>query len=304
VRVKVLGSAAGGGFPQWNCACSNCTRIRQKKFRGRARTQTQLAISTGKDWFLLDASPDLRLQLESDRDLVPRRGSSKRSSPIMGVILTSADVDRVLGLLHLREFQPLTVYATESLHRILTEDNSLFRVLHRETNQVSWKSITLDKSFKIGELRCTPIPIKSSYPDYVSAARASELVASEALIGLEVEEASSGKKLAYFPSLPALSDDLRTRLSACDLVFLDGTFWQDDELIRLRGTGRSAREMGHIPISGEGGTLEWLGALGDIKRTYIHINNTNPILDEESDEHARVSAAGFALTHDGQEFEL
>jgi len=303
VRVKVLGSAAGGGFPQWNCACSNCTRIRQKKFRGRARTQTQLAISAGKDWFLLDASPDLRLQLESDRDLVPRRGSSKRSSPIMGVILTSADVDRVLGLLHLREFQPLTVYATESLHRILTEDNSLFRVLHRETNQVSWKSITLDKSFEIGELRCTPIPIKSSYPDYVSAARASELVASEALIGLEIEEAS-GKKLAYFPSLPALSDDLRTRLSACDLVFLDGTFWQDDELIRLRGTGRSAREMGHIPISGEGGTLEWLGALGDIKRTYIHINNTNPILDEESDEHARVSAAGFALTHDGQEFEL
>ena len=303
MRVKVLGSAAGGGFPQWNCACSNCTRIRQKKFRGRARTQTQLAISAGKDWFLLDASPDLRLQLESDRDLVPRRGSSKRSSPIMGVILTSADVDRVLGLLHLREFQPLTVYATESLHRILTEDNSLFRVLHRETNQVSWKSITLDKSFEIGELRCTPIPIKSSYPDYVSAARASELVASEALIGLEIEEAS-GKKLAYFPSLPALSDDLRTRLSACDLVFLDGTFWQDDELIRLRGTGRSAREMGHIPISGEGGTLEWLGALGDIKRTYIHINNTNPILDEESDEHARVSAAGFALTHDGQEFEL
>ena len=303
MRVKVLGSAAGGGFPQWNCACSNCTRIRQKKFRGRARTQTQLAISSEKDWFLLDASPDLRLQLESDRDLVPRRGSSKRSSPVMGVILTSADVDRVLGLLHLREFQPLTVYATESLHRILTEDNSLFRVLHRETNQVSWKSITLDKSFEIGELRCTPIPIKSSYPDYVSAARASELVASEALIGLEIEEAS-GKKLAYFPSLPALSDDLRTRLSACDLVFLDGTFWQDDELIRLRGTGRSAREMGHIPISGEGGTLEWLGALGDIKRTYIHINNTNPILDEESDEHARVSAAGFALTHDGQEFEL
>ena len=303
MRVKVLGSAAGGGFPQWNCACSNCQRIRQKKFRGRARTQTQLVISAEKDWFLLDASPDLRLQLESDRDLVPRRGSGKRSSPIAGVILTSADVDRVLGLLHLREFQPLTVYATESLHRILSEDNSLFRALHREANQVSWKSIAPEKSFEIGELRCTPIAIKSSYPDYVSAARASELVAGEALIGLEIEETRSGKTLAYFPSLPALSDDLRTRLSACDLVFLDGTFWQDDELTRLRGAGRSAREMGHIPISGEGGTLEWLGALSHVKRTYIHINNTNPILDEESEANASVIAAGFTLAHDGQEFE-
>lgn len=304
MRVKVLGSAAGGGFPQWNCACSNCQRVRQKKFRGRARTQTQLAISSEKDWFLLDASPDLRLQLESDRELVPRRGSSKRSSPIASVILTSAEVDRVLGLLHLREFQPLTVYATESLHRILTENNSLFRVLHREANQVSWKSITPEKTFEIGELRCTPIAIKSAYPDYVSAARASELVANEALIGLEIEDASNGKKLAYFPSLPALSDALRTRLSACDLVFLDGTFWQDDELTQLRGAGRSAREMGHIPISGEGGTLEWLGALSHVKRTYIHINNTNPILDEESDANARVAAAGFTLAHDGQEFEL
>jgi pyrroloquinoline quinone biosynthesis protein B len=304
VRVKVLGSAAGGGFPQWNCACSNCTRIRQKKFRGKPRTQTQLAISAAKDWFLLDASPDLRLQLESDRDLVPRRGSSKRASPIAGVILTSADVDRVLGLLHLREFQPLTVYATESLHRILTEDNSLFRVLHREANQVSWKSVVPEKSFEVGELRCTPVAVKSGYPDYVSAARASELVANEALIGLEIEDASSGKKIGYFPSLPALADALRTRLSACDLVFLDGTFWQEDELTRLRGAGRSAREMGHIPISGEGGTLEWLGALSHVKRTYIHINNTNPILDEGSDEHAHITDAGFTLAHDGQEFEL
>lgn len=304
MRVKVLGSAAGGGFPQWNCACSNCQRIRQKKFRGQVRTQTQVAISAEKNWFLLDASPDLRLQLESDKELVPRRGSAKRSSPIAGVILTSADVDRVLGLLHLREFQPLTVYATESLHRILTEDNSLFRVLHREQNQVSWKSIAPEKPFEIGELRCTPVAIKSSYPDYVSAARASELVANEALIGLEIEDAQTGKKLAYFPSLPAVSDSLRTRLSACDLVFLDGTFWQDDELARLRGAGRSAREMGHIPISGDGGTLEWLGALSHVQRAYIHINNTNPVLDEESDEFSRVTAAGFTLAHDGQEFEL
>jgi pyrroloquinoline quinone biosynthesis protein B len=306
VRVKVLGSAAGGGFPQWNCACPNCARLRQKKFHGSARTQTQLAISPGKDWFLLDASPDLRLQLESDRDLVPRKSTHKRASPIAGVILTSVDVDRVLGLLHLREFQPFTVYATESLHRILTEDNSLFRVLHREASQVSWKSITPEKSFEIGELRCTPIAIKSGYPDYVSASRAAELAPSEALIGLEIEDASGGKKLAYFPSLPAISDALRFRLAACDLIFLDGTFWQDDELTRLRGAGRGAREMGHVPISGDGGTLEWLGALDKEKpkKVYIHINNTNPILDEESDEHARLTAAGFSLAHDGQEFDL
>ena len=307
MRVKVLGSAAGGGFPQWNCACSNCARARQKKFRNQARTQTQLAVSAGGCWFLLDASPDLRLQLEADAELVPPAKKSTRATPIAGVVLTGADIDRIMGLLHLREFSAFDVYATDSLHRLLSEDNTIFRVLHREQEQVRWHPFTPGKAFELkGEsaLVCTPISLKSSYPEYVSPARASELVAGEALVALEIEDPASQKRMIYAPSVSTQDENLKRRIAQCDLLFLDGTFWSDDELQRLRGSGRSAREMGHLPISGDDGSLTWLESIRRPQKIYLHINNTNPVLDESSTEAAKLRDAGWEVGRDGMEFEL
>jgi pyrroloquinoline quinone biosynthesis protein B len=279
--------------------------LRQKKLRGHARTQTQVAISTGKNWVLLDASPDLRLQIENERELTPRSENAViRSSPIAAVILTSAEIDRVMGLLHLREFQPLQIFATESVRRVLTEDNTLFRALHREPQQASWETIVPEREFATESLNICGFSLKSSYPEFVSAGRAAELKDNEALLALEIRNSSSGKKMIYAPSLPALDNTLRARLAACDLLFLDGTFWQNDELMKVRGAGRTAREMGHIAISGKDGTLELLTSSQRPKKIFIHINNTNPVLDEASAESKAVRTAGWTVAKDGMEFEL
>src|SRR5579864_6305127 len=278
MRVKVLGSAAGGGFPQWNCACTNCSRLRQGAFKGKARTQIQLAVGNSDGWMLLDASPDLRSQIESDEELTPKALLEGQScnTPILGAVLTSAELDRVLGLLLLREFQPLTIYVTESVRRVLTEDNSLFRMLHREKKQANWEPMVPGKGFELlPGLRCQAVALPARYPEYVSFERSSHLAANEASVGLEIENAASGKRMVYFPSLSQLDDDVMMRIANCDLLFVDGTFWENDELIRVRGNGRTAREMGHIPISGAGGSLEKLEGATRPKKIYIHINNTN-----------------------------
>jgi len=176
MRVKVLGSAAGGGFPQWNCGCANCSRFRSGKLKGRARTQTQVAISSSESgWFLLNASPDLRQQLLQDPEFAP--SGSVRSTPIAGIILTSADVDCVMGLLHLREFQPFRIFATQSVMRALNEENSIFRALERSNPPVGWLPLQLGESFAISEragvfdkvISCRAIPLGGHFPDYVSA---------------------------------------------------------------------------------------------------------------------------------------
>jgi pyrroloquinoline quinone biosynthesis protein B len=306
MRVKVLGSAAGGGFPQWNCACSNCSRLRDGSFKGKARSQTQLVIGESDRWILLDASPDLRSQIESSEELTPKAllEGQARSTPIAGAVLTCGELDRVLGILMLREFQPFTIYVTESVRRILTEDNSLFRMLHREEKQVTWQPMTPEKSFELlPGLHCLPLPLPARYPEYVSFERGSHLKVNEASVGLEIESAS-GKRMLYLPTLPQLDDALLMRMANCDLLFVDGTFWENDELIRLRGSGRSAREMGHVPISGTDGSLGKLKALERPKRIYIHINNTNPILDRTSAAFREVKKAGVSIAEDGMEFEL
>lgn len=305
MRVKVLGSAAGGGFPQWNCACPNCSRLRQGTLKGKARSQIQLAVGEGDRWALLDASPDLRLQIEGSPELTPKASLEARQTPIMGAVLTCAELDRVLGILLLREFQPFTIYATESVRRLLSEDNSIFRMLHRMDKQVTWQPIAPERSFELlPELQCTPIALAARYPEYVSFERSSQLVANEASLGLEIENASNGKRMLYLPSLPQIDDALMMRVSNCDLLFIDGTFWDEDELVRVRGNGRSAREMGHVPIGGANGSLEKLRNLGRPKKIYIHINNTNPILDKASAAFRELKKAGITVAEDGMEFDL
>jgi pyrroloquinoline quinone biosynthesis protein B len=314
VRVKILGSAAGGGFPQWNCACRNCSGVRSGAVRAKPRSQTQVAIShTGKWWCLLNASPDLRSQILHSRELQPRDGEATRESPIACVAITGADVDQVAGLLHLREFQPLQIYATGSVRRILTEENSIFRALQQAPNQATWRSLPPNQKFRLdcGDAPsdgfiCESFSIAGDFPGYVrrmTTTAGAPLPSSEAVVGLMLASAS-GKKLAYLPSVAKLEDSCLPRLDACDVLLFDGTFWDDDELIRIRGDGSSALEMGHIPISGAKGSLEKFSKLTHPRKIFIHVNNTNPILDEDSRERQQVAAAGWEVAEDGWDFEL
>lgn len=301
--VKILGSAAGGGFPQWNCVCANCRRLRDGSLRGSPRTQTQLAwSSTPGQWGLLNASPDLRVQIEFTSELWPRDGT--RDSPIRDVILPGAEVDQALGLLLLREFHSFRVYATCSVRKILSEDNSMFGVLARFPGQVCWHDILLDRPFCAGGARFEVLPLTGSFPGFVSAGRSAELNAGDAVIGLVISPESGGGTLAVLQSVSCLPDALLERLQSCDAVLFDGTFWSDDEPLHIPGVSRTARQMGHLPLSGPGGSLERCAALHRSQKIFIHINNTNPILDEESAEHRMVREAGWEVARDGMEITL
>jgi pyrroloquinoline quinone biosynthesis protein B len=312
MQVKILGSAAGGGFPQWNCACPNCRAVRAGTFKGKARTQTQVAISAdGNSWFLLGASPDLRAQIEATPELQPsREKAGVRQSPISGVVLTNADVDHTLGLLLLRELQPLRVYATKSVHRILREDNSMFAMLERVPKQVTWTDLLPIAIFELSDsagnssgLCCRSIPLGTHYPAYVSHSWWSELDADDASLGLVVESLS-GKRLAYMPAVPQINEALMQELDRIDVLLFDGTFWSDDELIRTQGSGQPAHQMGHVPVSSPEGSLHKLAQLHRQRKIYVHINNTNPMLNEDSPEYRQVREAGWEIAEDGWQFEI
>jgi pyrroloquinoline quinone biosynthesis protein B len=314
MQVKILGSAAGGGFPQWNCACPNCRSLRAGTFHGKPRTQTQVAISAdSRSWFLLGASPDLRTQIESTPQLHPQQQSidqAPRHSPVAGVVLLNADIDHVLGLLLLRELQPLRVHATKSVRRILTKDNSMFAMLQRVPDQVSWIEFMPGAQFSLltpaGEdsgLRCRAIPLGTHFPAYVSAPRRSQLHPLESSLGLIVES-SSGKRLAFLPAVPEIDKSVLKLLDSVDVIFFDGTFWSPDELINLQGSGQSSWDMGHIPVSSPAGSLEKLAHLTRPRRIYLHINNTNPMLNEAGPEYRQVRQAGWEIAEDGWEFDL
>ena len=303
MRLKILGSAAGGGFPQWNCACSNCARLRHGHFSGVARSQLQIAWTAADDgWTLLNASPDLLRQIESNTELWPRHGS--RHSPIADVILTGAELDQALGLLLLREFHSFRIYATPSVRQILTEDNSLFGVLARFPGQVSWNDIPIGTTFEAGGARLEAVALPGSWPRFVGAARRAQSISADAAIGLWITPQAGGGTCAYLPGVASVSDALLERLQQCDLLLFDGTFWSNEEPVGIPGLGRTAREMGHLPVSGAGGTLERLAGLARPRRVLIHINNTNPILDEESAEYQRVRGAGWEVARDGMEITL
>jgi pyrroloquinoline quinone biosynthesis protein B len=303
MQLKMLGTAAGGGFPQWNCACSNCRRVREGKFSGAPRTQAQLAWSTTPgEWTLVNASPDLRAQIDATPELWPRNGP--RHSPIRDVILTGAEVDQMLGILLLREFHCFHIHATPAVRRILTEDNSIFGVLARFSGQVTWHELSLDGASSAGGARIESIPLAASFPGFVNSSRAAGLNLAEAAIGMIVTPITGGGTLAFLPGVGSVPDALLERLETCDYVLFDGTFFSDDEPTRIPGITRTARQMGHLPISGEGGSLDRLAHLRKPRKIFIHINNTNPILDEESAERRMVRDSGFEVAWDGMELTL
>jgi len=310
MRVKVLGSAAGGGFPQWNCGCSNCSRLRRGTFPGRARTQTQLAISPSPGvWFLAGASPDLRQQLTQGPEFAPPEKS--RSTPIHGVFLPDADPDFVVGLLHLREFQPFQIFCTSAVQRVLTEQNSLFRTLERASPPVKWHALPLDHETEIfadagasrnASLKCRAVVTSGKFPDYVGSSFRDALPQNEAVVALEFTQ--NEKRVFFAPALPALSAALKNQIAGSDVALLDGTFWTDDELAQARGSATTAREMGHLPLSGTGGLLDQLKDIRSVRRILIHLNNTNPALDEESAATRVLRDAGWEVAYDGMEFTL
>jgi pyrroloquinoline quinone biosynthesis protein B len=313
MRIKLLGASAGGGFPQWNCACTNCRGIREGTLKGQARSQSQVALTNDlKSWFLLNASPDLRYQIQATKELHPHPAPGQtRHTPIGAVVLTNADLDHVLGLLLIRESQPLHVYATPSVRKILTEDNTMFRMLDQKAGQVKWTDIITDQPFELvsvdGErsgLVCKAYPTFAKYPIYVKPERAASLSSSDSVLALEIEDMRTNKKMAYLPGIAALDNDWLKRLALCDIVFCDGTFWTDDELQKLSGNPRTGREMGHIPMSGPEGSIELLSRLKRPKKVFTHINNTNPVLNEAGVEYQTALSHGIEVGHDGMEFDL
>src|SRR5277367_1673632 len=287
MRVRILGSAAGGGIPQWNCGCLNCRGFRLGSMRSAPRSQTQVAVSADdRWWFLLGASPDLRYQIESFPELHPR--SSGRNSPIGGAILTCADLDHTLGLLLLREWQKLRIYSTDSIRTLLLQ-NPFFRLLERMPEQTIWTAVSPCDLFELvspdgapSGIRAWMLPLPSQPPAYASG---EQDVAGTGFVSALFLETSSNQRLAFVPGLPAISEPLLSQLANCSTVLIDGTFWTNDELVRIEGQGRLAAEIGHMPISGGEGSLARLSSLQMPARFYIHINNTNPLLDEDSREY-------------------
>jgi pyrroloquinoline quinone biosynthesis protein B len=263
-----------------------------------------LAVSAGDDsWFLVNASPDLRDQLINNPELHPNSTNHLRDTPVAGVILTSADLDHVLGLLLMREFTPVRIYATRPVISILKK-NSFFQMLDRLPGQSRWTTIEPGVSFHAGEnLVCTPIALSGSLPAYVREEERADLDLTGATIGVLLEEVN-GARIAYLPALSSVSPSLKELLRTCSAILVDGTFWSDDELQSIQPGTAPARSMGHLPISGQDGSLSTLRDLNGMRKIYTHINNTNPILNEQSSARRQVDDAGWEVAWDGLEITI
>ncbi len=295
----MLGSGAGGGVPQWNCGCENCTRVRRGDPSVLARTQDSIALTaTGERWCLINASPDVLRQIERTTALHPR---GARHTPIEAVVLTNGDLDHVVGLLSLRESQPFTVLSTERVRAGLVERNVMMRTLARTPDQVTWQRLSLESEIVLEDvgIGITPLAAPGKLPVHLMG-----LVepSPEDNVALRVRELSTGRVLAIATALGSLATVARTCAGA-EALLLDGTFWSEDELPAAGlGTGR-AREMAHVPIGGPEGSLANVRAAVP-RRIYTHLNNSNPVLREGTAERAAVLAAGWEIAFDGMELSL
>ncbi len=295
LRAIVLGAAAGGGFPQWNCRCAGCLLSWAGDLRAPARTQASIAVSgNDSDWILLNASPDLTAQIRATPALQPKHGT--RGSPIAAVVLTGAEIDQVSGLLSLRERQPFILAGTARVLATLT-DNPIFSAL--DPSAVRREAVAFDQVFELPggiEARLFAAPGKVPlYLESVAGANADDFTAGVAL-------RKGSRSIVFIPGAASVPPALKRHAQEADLVFFDGTLFTDDEMIRA-GTGtKTGRRMGHMPIAGEDGSLAAVSSQG--KRVYLHINNTNPILIEGSKEYEIVREAGWDVAYDGMEFTL
>jgi pyrroloquinoline quinone biosynthesis protein B len=302
MKIVVLGSAAGGGFPQWNCNCRQCAGVRNGTLRATARTQSSIAVSAnGTDWVLINASPDILTQIRATPALQPAR--ARRDSGIAAVMLMDAQVDHVTGLLMLREGRQLPLYCTAQVWRELNDGLPLARVLSHYCG-VRWHALPLDDAVEvpgIAGIRFTPLALTSKAPPY-SDHRDDPHPGDN--IGLLIEDGTSGKSVFYAPGLGAIEPHVEAALRKADCVLVDGTFWRADEMIELELSHKTAADMGHLPQAGEGGMIAVLDAIGARRKVLIHINNTNPILDDDSEQRALLARHGIEVAFDGMEITL
>src|SRR5712692_1845693 len=291
MRIRVLGSAAGGGFPQWNCGCPNCRDLRAGSLAAQSRTQESVAISAdGERWALINASPEIRQQIENFPPLHPRHS---RHSPIAAILLTNGDLDHCLGLLSLRESHRLTVFATDRVRRGFTEGNVLYRTLERFSDQVTWRALKLGREEELTSgLTVEAVAVPGKPPIHLEGRYPPD---AEDNVGFRIRESRTGTVLAYFSGVGKVSPAVAQALEDAHCVFFDGTFWSDDELPALGLGEKRAREMAHSPLGGADGSLAALGTLRASRRVLIHINNTNPLLRDDSPERAQVAARGWEI---------
>lgn len=289
MRARVLGAAAGGGFPQWNCACANCAGLRAGTLRASARTQASLAVA-GDDgpWLLLGASPDVRLQIERTRELWP----AAAGSPIAAVALPNGDVDAWAGLLSLREWAPLSIFATPIVRRDVADDNGVLATLSRFDGHTRW--IDLQPGARVpvgGALTLEAVPAPGKPP--LHRRRAPDALDN---VGFVVRDERRRVSLAWFPSVAAPSPAVERALVECDAVFFDGTFYRDDELQRIGRGAATARQMGHWPVAE---SVDFVAALPTRDKWLVHVNNTNPLLVDDGPERRELRARGVDVAHDG-----
>lgn len=300
MRIIVLGAAAGGGFPQWNSNAHACRRARAGDPAAASRTQASVAVSgDGDRWFLLNASPDLRQQINETAALHPRQGM--RHSPIAGVVLTGGDVDVIAGLLTLRERQPLVIHATARIHDVL-DANPIFEVLARDV--VTRTSQQLDTPFTLDPtLTATFFAVPGKVPLYLEqGSEPPPILVDDTTVGLEISDGSH--RMVFIPGCAAMTPELCGKLEGADLVLFDGTLWRDDEMV-LAGLGqKTGRRMGHMSLGDPGGTIEAFRSIKVNRKIVIHMNNSNPVLLADSPERAVAEAAGWTIGHDGMEISL
>ncbi|MDP5217025.1 pyrroloquinoline quinone biosynthesis protein PqqB [Ruegeria sp. 2205SS24-7] len=296
LRARILGAAAGGGLPQWNCGCDNCNLARAGKIP--AQTQSSLAVTVdGLNWAVLNASPDIRIQLSQAPSLFP---TGLRQLPLSSVLVTNGDIDHVAGLLTLREMQAFKLFATAGIHEVLAE-NPIFEALNSAV--VDRVSIALDKPFElVPGLIATLFPVPGKVPLYLEGETVQTDMIGEQTVGVALQ--SQDSTAYYIPGCAALTPELRDRLKGADLLFFDGTLWTDDEMVRAGLSQKTGKRMGHMSMDSPDGSIAAFSDIDIARKVFVHMNNTNPVLRPDSDEGAQARAAGWTIGQDGMEITL
>ncbi|WP_415401019.1 pyrroloquinoline quinone biosynthesis protein PqqB [Tateyamaria sp. SN3-11] len=290
-RTHILGAAAGGGLPQWNCGCENCTLARAGEIP--AQSQSSVAFSAnGSDWAILNASPDIRDQMARAPALHP---TDLRTSPLRSVLLTNGDIDHVAGLLTLREQQAFQLFATAEIHQVLA-DNPIFAALNPAF--VTRTPIALEQDFELAPgLTARLFPVPGKVPLYLEGETVQTDLVGEQTVGVQLQAA--GKTVFYIPGCAAMPPDLQSRLDGADMVMFDGTLWQDDEMVAAGLSQKTGRRMGHMSMSGPEGSIAAFAPISVRQKVFVHMNNTNPVLRPTSPQRAAVTEAGWIVAHDG-----
>ncbi|TCK24734.1 pyrroloquinoline quinone biosynthesis protein PqqB [Pseudonocardia endophytica] len=294
--VRVLGSAAGGGFPQWNCGCPGCRAVRDGRRPTTARTQSSIAVSADrKRWVVINASPDVRQQFAAFPGMHPGDG---RVTPLEAVLLTDAEIDHTLGLMLLREGRGVDLHCTAASHDVLRDGTGLLTALEKYC-PVRWSEVVPGTPFSLGDCEFRAFDVPTAKHDRFGTGGDSGRV-----VGYRITDPDSGRSAVYLPGVQELTPSVRDELDGIDALFVDGTTWVDDEMIQLGLAQKTARDMGHLAVGGPGGSLELLSPLPIGRKVYVHVNNTNPMLLDDSPERGQVVDAGMEVAEDGLEVEV